>query len=1182
MDYFNHKVIQSLAYYLGLITTLLGIVSVSCQAQCDVVPNAGEDQVICTPQLVQLEGGFIGNAIDYYWTPGIDLSDSTILNPNVFISTTSTFTLNVFGNDPSAPNLVNNGDFEAGNTGFSSDYNYVVDIPASQNEMWSEGTYAIVTNPNFVHANFSPCSDHTSGNGNMMVINGAANYQDIWCQSISVNPNSWYNFSAWVASVHNASPAQLQFSINGTPLGEIFNASAATCNWQEFYTPWYSGSETMITICIINLNTAPSGNDFALDDISFTEVCVMTDDLTIHLLAPEAIIETPPFYDCNSVDSCFTLDATGSTTGTDVVYNWYTSDNNSQIISGSSTLTPYVCGFGPYILEVEQSFGDMACLVYDTVEIISDNAYPDIPIISGEFYACANQILVYSTPFMPGINYEWIIPFNGTILNGQGTNSIIVQFFSAIEDEICLLVSNICENYEEECFPIQIDDVPSIPDVEGPIGVCKTQSASFDIFTGTVGVNIIWEVPAGAQIISGQYTPSINVSFEDAVDGEICVYVENYCGIDSSCITVEVSDNFLTEVDSSICAGDSIIIDGIYENSSGVYTEDFVSIQQCDSTVSISLAVIDPVYIDTQIYTCFLSETGIDTIGSLSQENCDSTTYIETIYVGSDTTVIYLYSCEPSDTGITIFNHSNAFNCDSVVYIDIGFKLSDTILISQQSCDLIDIGIDSFFDSNLSGCDSLTILQTDWIGYDTVFITEYTCNVVDTGLFSYIVPGTTGCDSATIQYVIWRGLDSCDTEGIYYLEDAECSDSLSTLIITPTIGLAPFQYLVTGPSGNILGMIQHKGDQAIIDLLPGGLYNVILSSDIGIEYSFSVDIPFLSVLHIDVMSTFDFNGFQLDCYGSNVGGASVEYLSVGYPPYTIEWSNGESTDEISGLTEGIYSVTVTDALGCDDSSLIELIQPPPLDINFDTYDPLCFGDENGQLVLSNIGGGVGSYEVYLNNSQIDWTSDINSLSPGSFTLLIQDGNQCNWESSFELIEPDPIEVDIGRDKTITLGEELILLLETNLTYSAISQIIWDPDVCNCPEFSLLTYDPLEVSVTVIDTNGCIGTDQLKVFIDRNIKYYIPNAFSPTNDGINDWFYVNANSSVKEIERILIYNRWGDLIFETHNITPNDEKAGWDGTHLGDPVSAGVYVYVIEMLTIDDIKILEKGDVTLVK
>jgi gliding motility-associated-like protein len=166
--------------------------------------------------------------------------------------------------------LVTNGNFNAGNTGFTSAYTY---DDTSNVSILLEGHYAVMTDPNPIHSSFRGI-DHTTGNGNFMIVNGATGTNlSVWCQDIAVTPNTDYLFSAWVTSLYPGSPAKLQFSINGLNLDTGFVApELADSSWQQYCTKWNSGARTSVTICIVNQNINSGGNDFGLDDISFKEI----------------------------------------------------------------------------------------------------------------------------------------------------------------------------------------------------------------------------------------------------------------------------------------------------------------------------------------------------------------------------------------------------------------------------------------------------------------------------------------------------------------------------------------------------------------------------------------------------------------------------------------------------------------------------------------------------------------------------------------------------------------------------------------------------------------------------------------------------------------------------------------------------------------------------------------------
>lgn len=181
-----------------------------------------------------------------------------------------------------AQELVVNGDFTDGNVGFTTGYSYVANI-AGQTEMYPEGTYAVGTNANNYHNNFWGI-DHTNnavGPRNLMILNGVLGV-DIWSQTVNVQANTDYYFSAWAMSVNPSNPAQLRFEVNGVQVGTTAflgasptNAAQAAANtyWQRFHSgalPWNSGPISgPITIRIVNLIGTPGGNDFAIDDISF-------------------------------------------------------------------------------------------------------------------------------------------------------------------------------------------------------------------------------------------------------------------------------------------------------------------------------------------------------------------------------------------------------------------------------------------------------------------------------------------------------------------------------------------------------------------------------------------------------------------------------------------------------------------------------------------------------------------------------------------------------------------------------------------------------------------------------------------------------------------------------------------------------------------------------------------------
>ena len=227
-------------------------------------------QVVITPPSAVIEPGesvtlTASGALYYVWSPATGLSTTdgpvTVATPMV----TTTYTCSGYGPGPES---VFNGDFEQGNVGFTSAYTYSTNL-------YPEGTYSVGDYAGDFHPDFVGTGH--GGTGNFMVINGATSPNtNIWTEQITVSPDTYYAFSTWVCTVSPAGDAaRLQFSINGSQIGEVFSAPSFTGEWLQFYELWYSGTSTSATITILNQNTVGSGNDFGLDDISFCELVLL-------------------------------------------------------------------------------------------------------------------------------------------------------------------------------------------------------------------------------------------------------------------------------------------------------------------------------------------------------------------------------------------------------------------------------------------------------------------------------------------------------------------------------------------------------------------------------------------------------------------------------------------------------------------------------------------------------------------------------------------------------------------------------------------------------------------------------------------------------------------------------------------------------------------------------------------
>ncbi len=324
----------------------------------------------------------------------------------------------------------------------------------------------------------------------------------------------------------------------------------------------------------------------------------------------------------------------------------------------------------------------------------------------------------------------------------------------------------------------------------------------------------------------------------------------------------------------------------------------------------------------------------------------------------------------------------------------------------------------------------------------------------------------------------------------------------------------------------------------------------------------------------------------LDATGSSIG-----------PDFIYTWldANGNiiSNELITEVQMGgLYTFSILNtANGCEDSNNLTVAQNTnfPSAATIETNDPDCFGDTNGSIAVLEVTDGVAPYVYAFNGADFSADSSIENLAPGNYDLLIQDAHGCDFETSIMINPPVELTIELGDDLDLLFGDSIIIEALVNIPTSQIDTIIWSPAELincndnNCFEIGINSFSSLEVSALVVDINGCVDEDELMVNMRKSRDVFIPNAFSPNDDGYNDYFTIFANEQqIKNIASFKVFDRWGELKFDADNFKANDASRGWDGTFKGEKVNAGVFIYAVEIEFIDGEVQLFTGDVTLLK
>jgi len=282
---------------------------------------------LCTGDTVTIPAVLIGADSVYSarWQPGTGLSDTTITEPVLTATTPGWYTLTLSAILPE--NLVTNGDFSGGSLGFSTTY-----TPEGTGSTSTPGDYAVATDPNLYDGSWPAMGDHTTGSGNMLIIDGSyTSGASFWCETMTVTPGTNYIFTVWTALLHNPLPS-IQLSINSINVGTITPPSIAGI-WQQYQVLWNSGTATSANICMSDLMAAGFGNDFAIDDISLQPLCVAKDSVYV------AINISDSSNTATNVNACaLSLPVTLSAPSSYSSPNWSTGASTSNItVPGAGT-----------------------------------------------------------------------------------------------------------------------------------------------------------------------------------------------------------------------------------------------------------------------------------------------------------------------------------------------------------------------------------------------------------------------------------------------------------------------------------------------------------------------------------------------------------------------------------------------------------------------------------------------------------------------------------------------------------------------------------------------------------------------------------------------------------------------------------------------------------------------------
>lgn len=594
-----------------------------------------------------------------------------------------------------------------------------------------------------------------------------------------------------------------------------------------------------------------------------------------------------------------------------------------------------------------------------------------------------------------------------------------------------------------------------------------------------------------------------------------------------SLITVELSfyEPAISQIDTTLCRGSSFIFNGeIYDENrpTGQVVVPGASVAGCDSLINIQVNFFPPAALDIDTLICRDDQLVVN--GQVYDWN--------------------------NPTGTEILRGAAARGCDSLINVQLRFyepavSRIDTVLCRGESFTYNGIlydenrstGEERIPGGSVNGCDSLVVINAQFVDPPEISLDTSICQG---------------------QFLIINGnrYDETNPTGIELLPGraGQCDTTLRVnLTITTEVIHVLNETLCEGERLLVNGRYYDASNPTGVERIPGG-------SAMGCDSVIEVSLHFVGPSSFRLEETL--------CTG--------EFIEV----------NGVRYDEANPT--GVDTILGGAANGCDSIITVSLTFAD-LQARLTVEPPGCLPDAQGALIIEEIAGEMGPFSYSLDGKTEQPVSglpfSIGNLPPGSYAGTITDANGCNISFTEMIPSPAALSVDLGPDLRLQSGDSIRL---TPTTSALPQHIEWKPvEGLSCNDCLSPMARPLRTityTLTIRNAEGCEATDDIRIEVFEPLGYYLPNAFSPNEDGENDVLLLYADpGKVDQINAFQIYDRWGNLLFERRNVAPGEESGGWDGrVRNGSLAPTGSYIFVLELQKTGGEVQMESGVVHLVR
>jgi gliding motility-associated-like protein len=1265
--------------------TVTSVVMATCTSTCNGTAT------------VTGSGGTGSGAFTYSWstTPVQTTAIATGLCPGTY-----TCTINKGSCVGSGTEMVTNGDFAAGNTGFTSSYTYAA--PAGTGTLQNTGIYSIVTgNASTVHGSFSGLPH--SGSTQMAVNGGQTANTKVWCQTINVTKNTDYEFSSWVSTLNATSPAMLQFSFNGVNAGSAFPAPSATGSWSQFFSSWNSGVSTSANICVVNQNTTSGGNDFALDDISFKLCLPACQDTAIVVITAPSVTVAPitPAVICANGNASLTAVPSGGVGP--YSYAWLPSGtgNTASVTvspSGNANYTVNVtdknnCAAAPVVgvVTVNTSlnvtvnsaslcFGETASLtaggattytwapatglsattganvictppsnltytvtgvsggcVGSAISTVTINPTPDSHA-GVDITICSGATGTIGAPSTPTYLYSWspatglsdATAANPTVTKTNYTGSPVAYTYTITTspagcystDEVVVTVNPALDptfNFSQitYCKAVgSIDPTPAITTTGGvfsfsPTGlIINTSNGLVDLNNSTIGTYTVTYSFAGAcpssstQVITITNTPDAQFSY-----GTYCKNVTpnpvSLFPVGSSAGAFTASSPSLVFVAGSVTPGEIDLV----ASTAGNYTitNTIAAGNGCAAAVATNTITINAIP-NTAVADQTICVGGSTTLAAMGA----------TTYIWSDNSTLSTLTVSPNVN--TIYSVTGTANgCSSTA--------SPTVIVNQLPTSTFTVtpvcagfGSNIGYTGNAASADLYnwnfgggTIISGSGQGpYSVSWPTSGSPNVTLDVTVGICLSTTTtvSVTVSTMPVVIVNSETICAGQSATLTASGATSYTWSpglpgvSQVVSPALNSS---YTVSGTTGGCISSavaaVKVNPNPVVTINAPASICfgaSAILTAGGGGTYSWSTGATVATItVTPTVVTSYTVTATTLGCTGSKTNtiginpiptiivnpeticaGDSKQFTATGSAVSTYSWSDGTSKNAtiLSPKVTTTYSVIGTTNAGCPGvgTFTVTVNLLPKVTVNDVS---ICKGLD----AILTVSGAV-SYR-WSNNSTGNRLI-INSAPVGINDYIVSgtDANNCTATDTATVnVYKKPGAQFIASPNPAGMFDPVVRFNDQSTP--DVNYWYWsfgDGDILdNNTQSPTHTYpgDTATYNALLIVGNAgqCYDSITHKVLVGPEYTFYVPNAFTPDGDGVNEVFYC-LGSGILEFD-LKIFDRWGNFIF-----TSDDIQKGWDGkvNDYIDFSQQDVYVWKVAVVDLFKIKHNYTGTITVIR